>query len=98
MAQRPNSEGSGSKTRESGKEATDRVRTAKPSKQTDYHFRYLSEAAFEAIVIHKDGVLLEANEQFYEMFGYEARELLGRQIVPLIIAPESTCRPREDLW
>ena len=97
MARGPNSEESGSKTRESGKDATGRVRTAKPSTPTDVHFRTLSEAAFEAIVIHRDGVLLEANEQFYEMFGYEARQLLGRQIVPLIIAPESIESVRKQI-
>lgn len=57
--------------------------------ESEQRFRLLSEAAFEGIIIHKDGVLLHANDQFFEMFGYEARELLGRQAIPILIAPES---------
>ena len=66
-----------------------RIRTEETFQESDEHFRYLSEAAFEAIIIHKQGMLLEANEQFYETFGYESHELLGKQIIQLIVAPES---------
>lgn len=52
-------------------------------------FRILAEATYEGIAIHENGVLLQANDQFLEMFGYEPGELLGRQCMPLLIAPES---------
>jgi PAS domain S-box-containing protein len=42
-----------------------------------------------AIITRKDGVLLHANQQFFDMFGYQAREVLGRQAIPIMIAPES---------
>jgi len=69
---------------------TSAVRRVEDSlRESEERFRLLTEAAFEGIIIHKDGVLLHANEQFFEMFGYEAREVLGRQAIPILIAPES---------
>jgi PAS domain S-box-containing protein len=58
-------------------------------RDSEERFRRLSEAAFEAIAIHEGGVVLSANDQFFEMFGYEPDELLGKQIIPLIVAPEA---------
>jgi PAS domain S-box-containing protein len=52
-------------------------------------YRCLAEATFEAIIIHEQGVLLETNRQFFEMFGYESEEVLGKQIIPLTVAPEA---------
>ena len=69
---------------------TSALRRAEDSlKESEERFRLLTEAAFEGILIHKDGVLLNANDQFFKMFGYEAREVLGRQAIPILIAPES---------
>ena len=69
---------------------TNVLRGAQDSLQeSEERFRLLSQTAFEGILIHKDGVLLFANDQLYEMFGYEAQELLGKQALPICIAPES---------
>jgi PAS domain S-box-containing protein len=57
--------------------------------ESEERFRLLSEAAFEAIIIHKDGILLRANDQFFDMFGYRSEELLGTQVVTRVIAEES---------
>ena len=69
---------------------TNALRKTKNSlRESEERFRLLSQAAFEGIIIHKDGVLLSANDQFFEMFGYEAQELLGKQVLPTLIAPDS---------
>ena len=52
-------------------------------------FRLLSEAAFEAIVIHEKGVILNANDQYFKMFGYEPGEALGKEMISVTIVPES---------
>ena len=57
--------------------------------ESEERFRLLSEAAIEAVLIHKDGVLLKANDQFFNMFGYQPEELLGTQVVAKVIADES---------
>jgi len=57
--------------------------------ESEERFRLLSEAASEAIIIHKDRVLLKANDQFFKMFGYRSEELLGAQVVTRVVADES---------
>ena len=52
-------------------------------------FRRLSEAAFEGVVIHDQGVVLEANRAFGRIFGYEHDELVGRNILDLVPTPAS---------
>jgi len=49
----------------------------------------LHEAAFEGIMIHEKGILLKANDQYFKMFGYEPHELMGKQVLPLTVVPES---------
>lgn len=47
----------------------------------------LAEVAWEGIVFHADGHLLEGNNQFYEMFGYYADELNGSRFLETIMEP-----------
>jgi diguanylate cyclase (GGDEF)-like protein/PAS domain S-box-containing protein len=56
---------------------------------SEERFRLLSEAAFEAIAIHEEGVLLNANDQYFKMFGYEPDEALGKEMISITFAPES---------
>jgi PAS domain S-box-containing protein len=51
--------------------------------------RVLHEAASEGIMVHEKGVLLKANDQYFKMFGYDPHELLGKQVLPLTVVPES---------
>jgi len=68
---------------------TARKRAEEALGESEARFRHLSEAAFEAIVTHDKGLVLEANDQFYAMFGYRADELLGKQTIIKIVAPEA---------
>jgi PAS domain S-box-containing protein len=58
-------------------------------RESEERFRVLSEAAYEAIAIHEEGVLLNANDQYFKMFGYEPGEALGKQILSMTVAPEA---------
>ena len=51
-------------------------------------FRGLSDATFEGIAISEGGRVLEVNEPFLEMFGYEASEVVGMPAVDFV-APQS---------
>ncbi len=46
-------------------------------RESEVRFRALVESAFEGIVISDDGMILEANESFATMFGYELPEVVG---------------------
>ncbi len=58
-------------------------------KESESRRRMLTDMAMEAIFMHDDGILLEANPKFYEMFGYQPEEILGKDIRPMTLAPES---------
>lgn len=49
-------------------------------KESEERFRQLSEATFEAIFIHREGVILEVNKAGRTLFGYSQKELLGLRI------------------
>ena len=68
---------------------TERKRAEDALRISEEQFRRLSEATFEAIAIHDEGVLLNANNQFFEMFGYEPGEVIGKQVMPMTVAPEA---------
>jgi len=78
-------------------ETTRRQKAEEALRDSEERLRCLSEATFEGIVIHERGVVLRANDQFFEMFGYKPDELIGKQVVPIIMAPESVDFVREQI-
>lgn len=48
-------------------------------------FKALSNLTFEGIVIHQNGIAIEVNDSFCEMIGYDKNELLGKDLVKLLI-------------
>ena len=66
-------------------------------KESEKRFRQLAEGTFEAIVLHAEGVILETNEQFYEMFGYNPEELTGKDVISLTTTHESAKQIREQI-
>ena len=63
-------------------------------KGSEDRFKLLSEAAFEGICIHDQGLTLDANQQFADMFGYALDEIKGMHCSNLI-APQSLQAVRE---
>ena len=57
--------------------------------ESEKRLRQLTEAAWEGIVIHDRGDLLQANKQFYEMFGFRPDELEGRPMLDHIATEKS---------
>jgi PAS domain S-box-containing protein len=51
-------------------------------------FRELSDAAFEGLAIHDNGIIVDCNQALAKMFGYEVSELIGMNVAPLG-APET---------
>ncbi len=59
------------------RDITDRKRAEEALRGSEARFRALVESAFEGIVISENGKILEANEPFARMFGYELPEVIG---------------------
>ena len=57
--------------------------------ESEESFKQLAGATWEAIVIHEKGVILEANQQYFDMFGYRPEELLGQEGISRTSTPES---------
>ncbi|HTA91116.1 MAG TPA: ATP-binding protein [Polyangiaceae bacterium] len=53
-------------------------------------FRLLADASFEGIIIHDQGVIVEANQRFAELFGFaRAKDLVGSDRDDRFLTPES---------
>ena len=66
-----------------------RRRSEQELRESEERFRRLTEAAAEGILIQEQGVALEANQALSRMFGYEIDEIIGRNVLDLLPAPES---------
>ena len=64
---------------------------------SEERLRTFAEASWEGIVIHENGLLIDANKQFYKMFGYRPGDLLERKIVENIISADSQNKVKERI-
>ncbi len=64
------------------------TRADRTFREQEERFRLLTEAAFEGIAITEGGCFIEVTEQFSNLFGYQRRELIGKQVAE-VIAPEA---------
>ena len=60
-----------------------RRRSEERLRESEERFRLLSDAAIEGVVIHDNGIIIDANRRLCEMFGYELDELLGANVFDL---------------
>ncbi len=66
------------------REEKKRKRAEQELKESEERFRQLSDSTWEAILIVDGGKIIHANDQFFEMFGYERGELEAKTILPII--------------
>lgn len=60
----------------------------KALRASEERFKVLADASWEGIAIHDQGILLEANQQFYHLFGYEKDELINTNILEKLFTPQ----------
>jgi PAS domain S-box-containing protein len=70
-------------------------RRARDLAESEERFTMLADASSSGVAIVRDGVLLEANDRYYEMLGHSPEELLGRDVLPLTVAPGHQAAVRE---
>ncbi len=73
------------------REIEQRTRAEEEIRRSEERFRNLFEATLEGIAIVKGGVILEVNHALLAIFGYEAAELIGRELSDLL--PEGGSAP-----
>jgi two-component system, cell cycle sensor histidine kinase and response regulator CckA len=69
------------------RDASERKRAEAALRENAQRMRTLAEASFEGICISENGRILDVNDQFVAMYGYERDELIGREIATLIAPP-----------
>nr|WP_319510401.1 PAS domain S-box protein [uncultured Draconibacterium sp.] len=58
-------------------------------KEREEHFHFLSDASFEGIIIHDNGVVLDVNQRLLDISGYSREDLLGKNMLSgFIIEPD----------
>jgi protein kinase len=62
----------------------DNARLYSSLEASERRFRTLAEASFEGLVLTRDGVVLDLNDQMAQMFGYAREELLGKPVLDLV--------------
>lgn len=63
---------------------TERLRTQATLARSESRFRSIVEASFDAIVIHENGIILEANRGFARLFGCEDDPIIGRSALDFV--------------
>jgi len=70
------------------RDVSEQVQLENELRESEQRFRLLSDTAFEGIAVHEDGRVVEVNEAYAKLFGYEIEEAIGMHIGDFA-APES---------
>ncbi len=77
---------------------TERQRADQALRDSEVRFRSLANASLDGMMIHSDGVILDANFAFAKLFGYaQPEELIGANAVEQLLTPESRMLIRQRL-
>jgi PAS domain S-box-containing protein len=77
------------------RDITARKKAEEAIRESEDRFRGLAEATVEGILIHRDGVITDANPSVARMFGYDLSEVIGANAVDLFAVPEQKEMLRE---
>lgn len=67
------------------RDISERIKAQNALKESEERYKLLSNLTFEGIVIHDKGIAIDANESFARIFGYTLTEIIGQNIVNLLI-------------
>ena len=62
----------------------DRKKAAEKLQESEARFQLLANASFEGLVIHANGLILDANQRVTDMLGYDPASLIGKPIMDFI--------------
>ncbi len=67
---------------------TERKKAEEALRESEERYHKLAMATFEGIVVTQEDKILDANNQFAKIFGYELNELIGKSVL-MLLPPES---------
>ncbi|MEO5863837.1 MAG: PAS domain S-box protein [Nitrospiraceae bacterium] len=67
-----------------GQDVAEKKRAEEALQESEARYRILSEATFDGIGIHDQGILIEVNPGLEKMFGYGPGELIGKNILDMV--------------
>jgi|GEM_PF-466841 len=67
------------------RDVTSEYQMQKSLSKSEERYQRLSSLTYEGILIHKDGVLIDANKAIEKLSGYSREELIGKNIIQMII-------------
>lgn len=79
------------------RDITERKRLAKALRENEERYRLLADMTMEGIVIHQNGVARDCNASLCRLLGYDREELLGVNLLKLIISEEERDTVRENI-
>jgi PAS domain S-box-containing protein len=79
------------------RDITARKKSEQAIRDSEERFRGLAEASVEGILIHDNGIVLDANPSLSKMFGYDFSEVIGINAIELLAAPESRAKLVEEM-
>ncbi len=65
-------------------EITKELEATRALKESEERYRMLAESSFEGIVIHQNGLIIDANSRVTEISGYDREELIGSKFFNLL--------------
>ncbi|WP_370574524.1 PAS domain S-box protein, partial [Methanomethylovorans sp.] len=78
-------------------EALMRNRAEEALRESEDKYRLLSDVTFEGIIVHDNGIALEVNEALSRITGYAQDELLGNNVLPMLIHPDDVDFVRQQM-
>jgi PAS domain S-box-containing protein len=66
-------------------------------RQSEVRYRQLSDLTMEGIIRHHSGVAVDLNQSFARMFGYSREEIIGQDVIELLIPEEYHALIQEKL-
>jgi PAS domain S-box-containing protein len=70
------------------RDITERKKAEKALKESEARLTTFSKIVTEGIVIHRDTLVIDANQSFLNIVGYSLEELIGKNIIQLVVKPE----------
>jgi PAS domain S-box-containing protein len=78
------------------RDITERKRAEQALRDSEDRFRLFSEIAYEGVIIHDEGVIVDISPAIARMVGYEVEELIGKSIF-VFAPPDAHARIAEHL-